>query len=117
MSLQNDERTKAKFDFSSIMGCCWSCEDRSGFDQDSWNHVPEVVLLEMIPSPHFGTSEKDLSTLELYFRRIRKSDIILELSPVGHGPVEEAVHLVDVHVEVLRRLDDEVDVPLTSPPL
>ena len=41
------------------MGCCWSCEDRSGFDHDSWNHVPDVVLLEMIPSPHFGTSEKE----------------------------------------------------------
>ena len=58
-SLQNDEYMKAKLDFSLIMGCCWSCEDRSGFDQDSWNHVPEVVLLEMIPSPHFGTSEKE----------------------------------------------------------
>ena len=58
-SLQNDEYMKAKLDFSLIMGCCWSCEDRSGFDHDSWNHVPDVVLLEMIPSPHFGTSEKE----------------------------------------------------------
>ena len=69
MSLQNDERTKAKLDFSSIMGCCWSCEDRSGFDQDAWNSRPDVVLqetiprpaplIEMIPSPHFGTPEKE----------------------------------------------------------
>ena len=36
---------------------------------------------------------------------------------MGHCPVEEAVHPVDVHVEVLGRLSDEVDVPLTcSPP-
>ena len=30
------------------------------------------------------------------------SDITIHQLPVGHGPVEEAVHLVDVHVEVLR---------------
>ena len=30
-----------------------------------------------------------------------KSILVFE-PPVGHGPVEEAVHLVDVHVEVLR---------------
>ena len=35
------------------------------------------------------------------FKNEEKSILVLE-PPVGHGPVEEAVHLVDVHVEVLR---------------
>ena len=34
--------------------------------------------------------------------------------PVGHCPVEEAIHGVDVHVQVLGRLHDEMDVPLTG---
>ena len=38
--------------------------------------------------------KKDLS-------KMKKSILVFE-PPVGHGPVEEAVHLVDVHVEVLR---------------
>ena len=46
-----------------------------------------------------------------------RSDITIHQLPVGHGPVEEAVHLVDVHVEVLRWLDDEMDVPLMCSPL
>ena len=29
---------------------------------------------------------------------------------VGHGPVEHAIQLVDVHVEVLRRLHHPVDI-------
>ena len=33
------------------------------------------------------------------------------LVPVGHGPVEEGVHGVDVRVQVLRRLHDVVNVP------
>jgi len=47
----------------------------------------------------------DLDKMSIRSRKVR-------VPSVGHGPVEEAVHLVDVHVEVLRRLDDEVDVPL-----
>ena len=39
--------------------------------------------------------KKDLS-------KMRKKSILVFEPPVGHGPVEEAVHLVDVHVEVLR---------------
>ena len=35
------------------------------------------------------------------FAKLNTTDLIHQL-PVGHGPVEEAVHLVDVHVEVLR---------------
>ena len=42
--------------------------------------------------------------------------IILEL-PVCHRPVEEAVHFVDVHVEVLGGLYDKVDISLARSPL
>ena len=37
--------------------------------------------------------------------------------PVGHRPVEEVVHVMDVHVKVLGGLHDEVDVPLLLSPL
>ena len=36
---------------------------------------------------------------------------------MGHRPVEEAVHGVDVHVDVLGGLGDEMDISLTRSPL
>jgi len=34
----------------------------------------------------------------------------VRVPPVGHGPVEEPVHGLDVHVDVLGRLHDVVDI-------
>ena len=45
---------------------------------------------------------------------VNKKTYANDESPVCHGPVKEAVHGVYVHVQVLGRLHDEVDIPLAG---
>ena len=111
----------------------WS-QVRSGF---GWTPVLLDVLLQLLAGGVSGNLDQmSIGSREVRVSSVRKyqwdksgnsnkknllktgfdQKFILEL-PVCHRPVEEAVHFVDVHVEVLGGLYDKVDISLARSPL